>query len=507
MVGRHRRPRTSEPATSAGDPAAHRGVATVRGRHGRLGGIDGRHPAAARLRGQGGRLRRPPPGRGRRFGGRARHGGRRLGADGRLRRSLGVGDARPRFWGAKSCRNARLLVEIGRPGGGYVGPIAVLAAVSVVLGVVPSLADGIIGAAAESLDGDSHGVHLAVWHGVNLALVLSAVALAAGAALFLGRRRVERLLALGTPIPSGTAVYAAVLRGTNTVSDRVTAVVQNGSLPIYAAIVLLTAAVVPETVLVAGTTWPGWPDFVDGSGQLVVVVALLGAARRRRPRPPPLRGRAVPRHDRLRDGRAVRGAGRTRPRPHPGGHRDALDRAVRARPAPPAGPLRANLQRQPADRAHRDRARRRGDGLHVRHRQPGAPHGTAGVDRDGGAGAARGPRPQHRQRDPRRHPRARHPRRDHRARRRGDRRGGPGPRRPAAGRRRRRTSPRPTSAATEQRDDPACRSSNARCACCSRRWSSARSTCCSPGTTSPAAASSAGWSPARRSPCATSPAA
>ena len=44
----------------------------------------------------------------------------------------------------------------------------------------------IIGAAADSLDGDSHGVHLAVWHGVNLALVLSGVALAAGATLFLG---------------------------------------------------------------------------------------------------------------------------------------------------------------------------------------------------------------------------------------------------------------------------------------------------------------------------------
>ena len=259
-----------------------------------------------------------------------------------------------------------------------------LAAVSVVLGVAPSLANGIIGAAAESLDGDSHGVHLAVWHGVNLALVLSAVALAAGAALFLGRRRVERLLALGTPIPSGTAVYAAILRGTNTVSTRVTAVVQNGSLPIYAAIVLLTAAVVPETVLVAGTTWPGWPDFVDGSGQLVVVVALLGAAlaaalARRRFVAALFLGTT---------GYAMAGLFVVQGAPDLALTQVAIETlstvlfVLVLRRLPDR--FERTLQRQPADRAHRDRARRRGDGLHVRHRQPGEPHGTAGVDRDGG---------------------------------------------------------------------------------------------------------------------------
>ena len=330
------------------------------------------------------------------------------------------------------------------PGGGYVGPIGVLAAVSVVLGVAPSLADGIIGAAAESLDGDSHGVHLAVWHGVNLALVLSAVALAAGAALFLGRRRVERLLALGTPIPSGTAVYAAVLRGTNTVSTRVTAVVQNGSLPIYAAIVLLTAAVVPETVLVAGTTWPGWPDFVDGSGQLVVVVALLGAAlaaalARRRFVAALFLGAT---------GYAMAGLFVVQGAPDLALTQVAIETLSTVLFVLVLRRLPDRFERtssaEPADRAHRDRARRRGDGLHVRHRQPGVPHGAAGVDRDGGGGTARGPRPQHRQRDPRRHPRARHARRDHRARRRGDRRRGPGARRPAPSGDRRRTSPRPS---------------------------------------------------------------
>ena len=46
----------------------------------------------------------------------------------------------------------------------------------------------LIGAASHSLDAGS-GAHLALWHGLTAALVLSAVALAAGAMLFLGRRR------------------------------------------------------------------------------------------------------------------------------------------------------------------------------------------------------------------------------------------------------------------------------------------------------------------------------
>ena len=60
-------------------------------------------------------------------------------------------------------------------------------------------------------------VHLALWHGVNLPLVLSLVALAGGAALFVRRGRVERVLASGpaTPVTSPGSTPRS-LRGMNT---------------------------------------------------------------------------------------------------------------------------------------------------------------------------------------------------------------------------------------------------------------------------------------------------
>ena len=76
----------------------------------------------------------------------------------------------------------------------FVAPAALLTVLTVVLGVRPGLADGLVESSTEALTTVSRtiSVHLAVWHGFNTALALSAVALAAGAAvtvLVAGRRR------------------------------------------------------------------------------------------------------------------------------------------------------------------------------------------------------------------------------------------------------------------------------------------------------------------------------
>ena len=89
-----------------------------------------------------------------------------------------------------------------------------------------------------------------------------------------------------------------------------------------------------------------------------VAIALRRRGARRGDRPPPVLGRGVPRRRRLRDGRAVRAVGRPRPRPHPGGGRDAVDGGVRARAAPAARALRAPVVAAPPGRAPRHRRRR-----------------------------------------------------------------------------------------------------------------------------------------------------
>ena len=168
--------------------------------------------------------------------------------------------------------------EAARPADGYIAPIVVLTMVTIGLGLVPGLGDRLIGAATGALDPGSHGVHLALWHGVNLALLLSAVALTGGLLLFVGRSSVDHVIARGGALPNGTVLYTRLLRGTNNGATRLTGVIQNGSLPIYAGTVLLTAAVVPGLVLLTQTQWPGWPDAVGSWAQLPIVLALLGAA-------------------------------------------------------------------------------------------------------------------------------------------------------------------------------------------------------------------------------------
>ena len=107
----------------------------------------------------------------------------RVGAHGGLQHPLpGRRRRPPRRRGTAGTRRRPALVDHGPPSIAFLAPAAVLAAASVVFGVLPRLVDGLVGAAADSLDRAVGAVHLAVWHGFNIELALSAVALAGGIA-------------------------------------------------------------------------------------------------------------------------------------------------------------------------------------------------------------------------------------------------------------------------------------------------------------------------------------
>jgi multicomponent Na+:H+ antiporter subunit A len=162
----------------------------------------------------------------------------------------------------------------------FLAPAAALAVFGVVLGVVPGVADALATASLAGFGADVAPVHLALWHGFGLPLLLSFAAYAAGIAIAASDRWVAPILAWGGRIPSGAEIYLVLLRLLGVVSARVTASVQNGSLPVYAGIILATAAVLPGVALLA-TTWPGWPEFSGGRDipiAIALVTAALGAA-------------------------------------------------------------------------------------------------------------------------------------------------------------------------------------------------------------------------------------
>ncbi len=166
----------------------------------------------------------------------------------------------------------------GPPTFAFLLPAGVLAVASVVFGVLPRLVDGVIGAAAGALDSAASDVHLEVWHGLTIELLLSAIALGGGILLFVGRRSIAPVLAAGARLPSSAHAYVRTLHAVNAVANRTTAVTQPGSLPVYLGVILLTAALVPGGLLLGGVWWPGWPDVVEIPAHVPIAAMLIGLA-------------------------------------------------------------------------------------------------------------------------------------------------------------------------------------------------------------------------------------
>ncbi len=168
----------------------------------------------------------------------------------------------------------------------FIAVPVVLGLATVLLGVIPELVDGLVGAAASVLVGAAVSQHLAVWHGLNLALGLSVLAVVAGLGLFAVSKRApserapsERAGFLpGRRVPSGLDLYEASVRGILTTASRVTGWVQVGSMPVYVGVILTTVTVVPLVVLLTTVSWSAVPVGVDRWVQVPVVAVMLGAA-------------------------------------------------------------------------------------------------------------------------------------------------------------------------------------------------------------------------------------
>jgi multicomponent Na+:H+ antiporter subunit A len=183
------------------------------------------------------------------------------------------------YWGAFVEPRRRSMTTDGPappPRASFVVPAGILAIAGIVFGVAPALGDRLVAASIAGFGPTAPDVHLALWHGFGAPLALSALTLAGGAVLAWGDRWIQPGLAWGGSIPSGAQVYLATLRGLGVVSARVTGFVQNGSLPVYAGVILLTAAVVPGGALLLGRQWAGWPAF-GSLREAPVAIALLGA--------------------------------------------------------------------------------------------------------------------------------------------------------------------------------------------------------------------------------------
>lgn len=163
------------------------------------------------------------------------------------------------------------------PAASFLLPAAVLTAATVVLGLVPALWSELVDGGARALDPQAKA-ELELWHGVNAALVLSLLTLAAGAGAFAARHIVAALQERAGLGWTATDAFDRTVTGLLRFARRVTSIVQSGSLPIYAAVILTAAAVAPLTGLLLGDWWSGWPDHLERAAHVPIAAVLIGGA-------------------------------------------------------------------------------------------------------------------------------------------------------------------------------------------------------------------------------------
>ncbi|MDR5897994.1 putative monovalent cation/H+ antiporter subunit A [Halomonas vilamensis] len=127
------------------------------------------------------------------------------------------------------------------PLGMLIGP-GLLAGLSLIVGVMPSLVTGLVTATVSAVAGESVNAYLSLWHGVNIPLVMSVISLGLGYWLFKRWDRVRAKLLLMAPITrhGPEAGYEAIMNGIVVISEWQTRLLQNGYMRNYIMVMLLT---------------------------------------------------------------------------------------------------------------------------------------------------------------------------------------------------------------------------------------------------------------------------
>lgn len=191
------------------------------------------------------------------------------------------------LWGTFATKLDTAPSDVGRISVGFMAAPVLLAASSLVVGLLARAEDVALSPYADLFPDAGEREHLALWHGFELPLLLSLLSLALGALLF-SRREGFALLQAALPHPrSAEDGYRWLMRRIDRAAVEVTGFTQRGSVGIYLAVILGVVVLVPGTAVLLAL--PGRVDVVlwDAPGQavvgaVVIVAAILTTRARRR---------------------------------------------------------------------------------------------------------------------------------------------------------------------------------------------------------------------------------
>jgi multicomponent Na+:H+ antiporter subunit A len=182
------------------------------------------------------------------------------------------------FWGAFATRKDTAPSELHSDGWGILIAPGILSAVTIVLGLgAGSLVDPALRPYAETMPGPGD-YHLALWHGLEPALALSALVVAVGILLFWRRIWVARVQDAVPSTVDASRGYWLSVRLVDRLAARSTIFAQRGGLPQYLGTILVVYVL---TLGVASALNRTWPDSIrpwDYPEQVFIAVAIgIGA--------------------------------------------------------------------------------------------------------------------------------------------------------------------------------------------------------------------------------------
>ena len=180
------------------------------------------------------------------------------------------------FWGAFLTKPGVKPVEPAKEHLDFVASPALLALSGIVLGIAAPFVDSMLKGYAHTIPADGEeSYHLALWHGLEPALAISAGTLILGAAIFVWR---GRAVAGTAPTARAAAAYSGVLRAVDLTAARTTSFTQRGSLPFYLGVILSVFVLAVGTALVLNRSWPTGIKFWDFPAQAAIGVVMIIAA-------------------------------------------------------------------------------------------------------------------------------------------------------------------------------------------------------------------------------------
>jgi len=185
------------------------------------------------------------------------------------------------FWGAFFTKPGVEAVKPSKEHLDFLLSPALLAASGIVLGLAAPFVDAMLvgysttipAASVEGVGAESY--HLALWHGLEPALLISAATLIVGAAVFAWRGRTIKKSA---PKSRAADTYSNILRVIDRTAARTTSVTQRGSLPFYLGVILTVFILAVGTALVLNRSWPSGIKFWDFPAQAAIGVVMIIAA-------------------------------------------------------------------------------------------------------------------------------------------------------------------------------------------------------------------------------------